>query len=111
MPRPHRASIRRRCCAMRRTTAEPTVPTPARPAFRGATINRLSVFGFQRLGTRSQDRSRSTPPRKRDDVVQLFGAGFKEAAQAAGRLADALPVLHQGDAHKAFAVLAKPDAR
>src|SRR6266478_3556982 len=111
IPRPHRASIRRRCCVMRRTTAEPTVPRPARPAFRGATIYRLLVFSFQRLGTRSQDRSRSTPPRQRDDVVQLFGAGFKEATQVAGGLADALLILDQGDAHKAFAVLAKPDAR
>ena len=38
MPRPHRASISSRCRAMRRTTAEPTVPSPATPALRGATI-------------------------------------------------------------------------
>src|SRR5215831_5817272 len=103
IPRPHRASIRSRCCAMRRTTAEPTVPSPARPAFRGAAIS-----------SRHQEpglRGRSTPPRKRDDVVQLFGTGFKEATQVAGGLADPLLILDQGDAHKAFAVLAKPDPR
>ncbi len=45
-----------------------------------------------------------------DDVVQLFGAGFKEAADVACSLPDALLVLHQRDAHVAFAALAEAGA-
>ena len=50
------------------------------------------------------------PRRERNDVVQFFRPGFKEAAHVAGGLADALLVLHERDAHKAFAILAKADA-
>jgi hypothetical protein len=83
---------------------------------RGTNRAKPGKTGFQRRnhlsqGTRSQHRGRSTPPRKRDDVVQLFGTGFKEPTQVAGGLANALFVLDQGDSYKAFAVLAKPDAR
>ena len=40
MARPQRCASTSRCCASSRTTAEPTVPSPARPAFRGATMER-----------------------------------------------------------------------
>ena len=46
-----------------------------------------------------------------DDVVQCFVGRGKETADVAGRLADALLVLHQRDAHVTVAVLAEADAR
>src|SRR5262249_60528655 len=53
---------------------------------------------------------RLAPLSQGDDVVQLFGAGFKKAADIACGLADALLVLHQRDTHVSFAVLAEADA-
>src|SRR6202521_1556104 len=124
MGRPQRAVMRSRCRSIRRRTAEPTVPSPARPAFKGATMDRphwarvlrLSHFLHAnrcplRLKMLQGQRRPSTPIRQRDDVVQLFRTGFKEAAQVAGGLADALLVLDQRDAHKPFPVLANSDAR
>src|ERR1700678_2512595 len=123
MFRPQRAAIRSRCRSIRRTTAEPTVPSPARPAFKGATMCRPLSHNPEKLPTfrtrpcansrRSEPgrRRRSTPLRQRDDVVQLFRTGFKETAQVAGGLADALLILNQRNAHKALPVLAEPDTR
>src|SRR5262245_2975938 len=45
-----------------------------------------------------------------DDVVQLFGSGFKKAADIAGGLTDALLVLDQCDAHVSFAMFPEADA-
>src|SRR5205085_9789471 len=76
-----------------------TVPSPARPTFSGATMDGLG--GAER---------RLAPRREGDDVVQLFDAGFKQAADVARRLTDALLVLDECDAHETLAVLAEGDA-
>src|SRR5437660_6128542 len=55
-------------------------------------------------------RRQSAPRGKRDDVVQLFEAGIKKAADVARGLTDALLVLHQRDAHVSFAMFAETDA-
>ena len=52
----------------------------------------------------------SRAPLERDDVVQRLVRRFKEAADVAGGLADALLVLDQRDAHVVVAVLAEADA-
>src|SRR5471030_723767 len=71
--------------------AAPTVPNPATPTFSGVTM-------------------KLAPGGERDDVVKVFRRGFKEAADIARGLADALFVLHQRDAHEALAVFAEADA-
>src|SRR6202521_3449619 len=96
-PRPQRADKLRPCCSMRRTTSAPTVPSPAIPTFRGATM------------TRKTCRKGLAPVGERNHVVQRFDAAFKEAAHAAGGLANTLLVFHHGDAHIALAVLAEGD--
>src|SRR3982074_3151658 len=98
-PRPQRADRLRPCCSMRRTTSAPTVPSPAIPTFRGATM------------TRKTCRKRLSPVGERNHVVQRFNAAFKEAAHAAGGLADTLLVFHHGDADIALAVLAEGNPR
>src|ERR1700674_5693201 len=94
-PRPQRADKLRPCCSMRRTTSAPTVPSPAIPTFRGATM------------TRKTCRKGLSPVGERNHVVQRFDAAFKEAAHAAGGLADPLLVFHHGDADIALAMLAE----
>ena len=42
-PRPLRADSVRACASMRRTTSAPTVPSPAIPTFRGATMNEKNL--------------------------------------------------------------------
>jgi len=54
--------------------------------------------------------ARSAPFGQGDDVVQLFGAGFKKAADVTRGLPNALLVLDQGDADIAFARSPKPVA-
>src|SRR5580704_2496389 len=137
--RPQRAMILSRPCCKSSTTAEPTVPSPARPTFSGAVMRSCfkCVMGGNsgprlRGGSLSSNRSSATllrlsqpqtvalwgnRPRRsaalgeRHHVVQLGGAGFQEAADIARRLADALLVLDQRDAHMAFAIFAKTRAR
>src|SRR5437879_3338868 len=79
-------------------TAEPTVPNPARPTLRGSAM------------VQSGKCPRSAAFGERQDVVQLFRAGFKKAPDVAGGLADALLVLDQRDADISFAVFAEADA-
>src|SRR5262249_48620975 len=99
--------------AIRRTTAAPTVPSPAIPNLRGATMKRprLGHIPEKACPTRCRMKRRSPAFRERDDVVQLFRSGFKQPAQVAGRLADALVVFEQRDPHIALALFAKRDAR
>src|SRR5260370_40163782 len=94
-PRPLRAARVRPCCSMRRTTSGPTVPSPAIPTFRGATMPQKTC------------RKELPPVGERNHVVQRFNAAFKEAAHAAGGLADTLLVFHHGDANITLAVLAE----
>src|SRR5476651_1906566 len=99
-PRPQRADSVRLCCSMRRTTSAPTVPSPAIPTLRGATMTRRTC------------RKKELPPvGERNHVVQRFKAAFKEAAHPAGSLADPLLVFHHGDANIALAMLAEGDPR
>src|ERR1700761_5289577 len=98
-PRPQRADSARLSFSILRTTSAPTVPSPAIPTLRGATI---AANNF---------RIRLSPVGERNHVVQRFEAAFKEAAHAARGLADALLVFHHGDADIAFAMLAEGDAR
>src|SRR5690348_14421343 len=99
--RPQRTASAARSRSMRSMTAAPTVPSPARPTFSGATMEWRPEDG------RAEN---SAALGEGDDVVQLFRPGFKEPAEIAGGLADALLVLDQGDAHEPFAVLAEADA-
>src|SRR5262249_15365964 len=98
MPRPLRADSTRPCSSMRRTTSAPTVPSPAMPTFRGATII------YENLQVRL------APVGEGNHVVQRFNAAFKEAAHTARGLADSLLVFHHGDADIALAMLAEGDA-
>src|ERR1700736_165410 len=102
MARPQRAMSPARSRAMRSTTAAPTVPRPARPTLSGATMR------FGNLTTEAPKSSAALG--EGDDVVQLFRRGFKEPAQVAGRLPDALLVLDQRTANEPLAVLAEADA-
>ena len=97
-PRPQRADKVRPCCSMRRTTSAPTVPSPAIPTFKGATMIQKNL------------KENLPPVGERNHVVQRFNAAFKEAAHAARGLADTLLVFHHGDADIALAVLAEGDA-
>src|ERR1700709_2682683 len=87
----------RPCASTRRTTSAPTVPSPAIPTFKGSSIPANSFTG------------NSTPVGERNHVVQRFNAAFKEAAHAAGGLADTLLIFDHGDAHITLAVLAEGD--
>src|SRR6202166_1167357 len=121
-PRPQRADKIRLCCSMRRTTSAPTVPSPAIPTFRGATMTGKTCRRDYNLGmSRSENRksipgsspgtcfseSCLAPVGERNHVVQRFDAAFKEAAHPAGGLANTLLVFHHGDADIALAVLAE----
>src|SRR3984893_5201038 len=140
MARPQRAMSLSRPCCKSSTTAEPTVPSPARPTFSGAVMESCfkSVIGGKsgrrlRGGSLSFNRSsapllrlsqllaaaiqlcgirptRSAALGERHHVVQLRRTGFQEAADIARRLADALLVLDQRDAHMALAIFAKARA-
>src|SRR5882757_6940082 len=97
-PRPLRADSIRLCSSISRTTSAPTVPSPAIPTLRGATMRRKNLpVGLAPVG-------------ERNHVVQRFNAAFKEAAHAARRLADSLLVFHHGDANKTLAMLAEGNA-
>src|SRR3954447_23215943 len=98
-PRPLRADSIRPCSSIRRTTSAPTVPSPAIPTFRGATMRRKNL------------EVRLAPVGERNHVVQRFNAAFKEAAHAACGLADSLLVFHHGDANKTLAMLAEGNPR
>src|SRR5215213_3216141 len=100
IPRPQRSVSAARCSSIRRTTDAPTVPRPASPTFSGVAMRRPN--GQMRRG--------SAPRREGDHVVQLFKAGIKKTADVARGLTDALLILHQRDAHVAFAVLAERNA-
>src|SRR5215470_12420083 len=100
MARPQRACSASRWRSIRCTTEAPTVPSPATPTFSGA-MERPERSG----------KNASATGRQGHDVVQLFRRRFKEAADVAGGLADALLVLDQRDADKAFPVLAEADPR
>src|ERR1041385_4816823 len=93
--RPQRKLSVSRCCVIWAASAAPTLPKPATPTLRGAAMTRTR---------------RSACRRERNDVVQLLGGGFEEAADIARGLADALLILHQRDAHMAFAIFAEADA-
>src|SRR5215471_4589142 len=99
MPRPLRPASTRAWVSIKRTTSAPTVPSPAIPTFRGATIMLRKPAGEQ-----------LTPIGERNDVVQRFDAAFKEAAHAARGLPDTLLVFHHGDADISFTMLAEADA-
>src|SRR4051794_21237352 len=99
MPRPLRPASTRACVSIRRTTSAPTVPSPAMPTFRGATMMPWKPA-----------EENLTPSGERNDVVQRFDAAFKEAAHAARGLPDPLLVFHHGNADISFAMLAKADA-
>src|ERR1700754_4704681 len=97
--RPQRADKALPSFSIRRTTSAPTVPSPAMPTFRGATIGQ-EPNGLE-----------LAPVGERNHVVQRFDAAFKEAAHPAGGLADTLFVFHHGDANIALAMLAEGHAR
>src|ERR1700728_3606902 len=99
-PRPQRADKVRPCCSIRRTTSAPTVPSPAIPTFRGATMTEKTCR-----------RDRLPPVGERNHVVQRFNDAFKEAAHAARGLADTLLVFHHGNADVTLAVLPKGNPR
>src|SRR3954454_1410678 len=98
-PRPLRADSIRPCSSIRRTTSALTVPSPAIPTFRGATMRRKNL------------EVRLAPVGERNHVVQRFNAAFKEAAHAARGLADSLLVFHHGNADKTLAMLAEGNPR
>src|SRR3984957_1786563 len=115
-PRPQRCDKARPCCSIRRTTSAPTVPSPAIPTFRGATMtNKTCRRDEHQAKPESRHRPQATgfagsclaPVGERNHVVQRFNAAFKEAAHPARGLPDALLVFHHGDADIALAVLAK----
>jgi hypothetical protein len=60
---------------------------------------------------REDDAVSSAPLCERNDVVQLFWAGFKEATQIASRLADPLLVFHQRNAYETFPVFPETASR
>src|ERR1700751_251131 len=95
-PRPQRADSARPLFSIRRTTSAPTVPSPAIPTLRGL-IPKKSL---------AEDLA---PVSERNHVVQRFEAAFKEATHPTGSLANALFVLHHGDADKALAVFTEGD--
>src|SRR5258708_23421915 len=113
-PRPPRADKVRPCCSIRRTTSAPTVPSPAMPTFRGATMTKKTCRrNFDRARSengRPFSESRLAPIGERNHVVQRFNAAFKETPYAARGLADTLLVFHHRDADIAFAVFAEGDA-
>src|SRR3569832_40498 len=115
--RPQRDESVRLCCSIKRTTSAPTVPSPAIPTFRGATIiSRDLQENFLRHDLVRKPEvhfsgSCLSPVGERIHVVQRFDPAFKEATHAAGGLPDALLVFHHGNAYVPVAVLAKPDAR
>src|SRR6201994_4915889 len=114
--RPQRDDSVRLCCSIRRTTSAPTVPSPAIPTFRGATMTakdlqeKLLRHDLVRKPEVHFSGSCLPPVGERNHVVQRFDAAFKEAAHAAGGLPDTLFVFYHGDAHVAVAVLAETDA-
>src|SRR6202048_3378309 len=122
-PRPLRAARMRPCCSMRRTTSAPTVPSPAIPTFRGATMTQKTCRRDDKqarpnpktvsiLGSSPRTRfsgSGLPPVGERNHVVQRFNAAFKEAAHTAGGLADTLLIFDHGDADITLAVLAEGD--
>src|SRR6267154_2141124 len=116
-PRPQRADKLRPCCSMRRTTSAPTVPSPAIPTFRGATMTQKPAGKTMRIRyvpqkAESASRGSYLPPvGERNHVVQRFNAAFKEATHAASRLTDTLLVFHHGDTNIALAVLAEGNPR
>src|SRR5450759_5107210 len=89
--RPQRAASASRWRTTWAIKAAPTVPNPATPTFSGVTM-------------------KLAPGGERDDVVKVFRRGFKEAADIARGLTDALFVLHQRDAHEALAIFAETNA-
>src|SRR5437764_12554597 len=97
MPRPLRPASTRLCGSIKRTTSAPTVPSPAMPTLRGATM--MLQKPVRELA----------PVGERKDVVQRFDAAFKEAAHAARGLPDPLLVFHHGDADISFAMLTEAD--
>src|SRR5215212_9098282 len=111
-PRPHLADKLLLCCSMRRTTSAPTVPSPAIPTLRGATMTKTTCRREDYQAIRSETReplseSGLPPVGERNHVVQRFNAAFKEAPHAAGGLPDSLLVFHHGDANVTLAVLAE----
>src|SRR3954468_4396004 len=115
-PRPQRADNIRACSSMRRTTSAPTVPSPAIPTLRGATMTRKTCRREESGDLIRKPAGRSSesilsPGGERNHVVQRFNAAFKEAPHTPGRLADSLLVFHHGDANIALAMLAEGDPR
>src|ERR1700723_274393 len=114
-PRPQRSDNAGPCSSMRRTTSAPTVPSPAIPTFRGATMTKITCRRYQNQA-RSENRHQSqatgfagpclAPVGERNHVVQRFDAAFKEAAHPARGLADPLLVFHHGNADLTLAVVA-----
>src|SRR5205814_5278750 len=99
MARPQRAASASCWRSMSRATHAPTVPKPAIPSFSEA-----GIVGLRRNGASSA----AGPGGRR---CATFRTRFKKATDVAGRLADALLVLHERDTHVSFAVLAKANAR
>src|ERR1700748_2624611 len=97
-PRPQRADSVLPWLSISRTTSAPTVPSPAIPTFRGATI-----------GQKPNEQGLA-PVGERNHVVQRFDAAFKEAAHTARGLPDTLFVFHHCDADIALAMLAEGNA-
>src|SRR5437764_15125541 len=73
--------------------------------------NRQYRVSVKRASLACVETERLAPLGQGDDVAQLFRTRFKKATDVAGRLADALLVLHERDTHVSFAVLAKANAR
>src|SRR5262249_59057438 len=111
-------------CARCRASSSGVAPVLRRPGWGGCTEGRAGRVGARGAGRRTPrpcpsrqyrvsvertssacvETERLAPLGQGDDVVQLFEAGFKKAADVAGGLTDALLVLHQRDAHVSFAM-------
>ena len=76
---------------------------------RGADRAKPGQTHFERDHRQSEERL--TPRGKGNDVVQRFGARFKETADIPRGLADALLVLDQRNAHMVLAVLPEAGTR
>src|SRR5215470_925313 len=113
--RPQRAASASRWRAISPTTDAPTVPKPAMPTLSGGAIARRAAnmkaaplaLAHVRFGKPGHALA---PLGQGDDVVQLFGTGFKKAADVARGLPDALLVLYQRDPYVSFAIFAEPAA-
>src|SRR6516165_1456749 len=71
----------------------------------------MKVWLAVRSIRRARTKRRSSALGEGNHVVQFFRPGFKETTQVARRLADALLIFDQREAHETFAVFAECDTR